>query len=70
MVKDTDIGGTRRLQFRAEVFNVFNRVNFAMPAGTIFRGATEIEAPLATAGRITSLVGQPRQMQLSLRFTF
>ena len=70
MLKDIALGDSRRLQFRAEVFNLLNRVNFALPNGGIFQGATAVEAPLPNVGRITSLVSEPRQLQLSLKFLF
>ena len=70
MLKDITLGGSRRVQVRAEVFNVFNRSNFALPNGGVFQGATELEAPLPNAGRITELVSQPRQLQLSMKFMF
>jgi outer membrane receptor protein involved in Fe transport len=70
IVKDTTIGGSRHLQFRAEVFNVLNRSNFALPDGTVFQGRTAVEAPLPNVGRITELVSEPRQLQLSTRITF
>ena len=70
MVKDTTLGGGRHLQFRAEVFNVFNRDNFALPNGGVFQGATAIERPLPNAGRIFSLVSPPRQVQLAIKFVF
>ena len=47
---------------RADVFNVFNRANFGLPA-------SNIAAP-ATVGVISSLAGDPRVAQLSLRFGF
>jgi hypothetical protein len=43
------------------VFNVFNRTNFGLPN----RNLSD-----ATVGTITSLGGDPRLMQLSLRLTF
>jgi len=70
VVKNITVGDSRRLQFRAEVFNVFNRANFALPDNGVFQGRTEIEAPLSNAGRIFALVTEPRQLQVSARFTF
>ena len=70
VIKNTAIGGNRHLEFRAEVFNVFNRSNFALPNGTVYQGLTADEPIAPNSGRITSLVGQPRQLQLSLKTTF
>ncbi len=49
------------LTFRAEFFNVFNRVVFGAPA---------VNASNASFGRITSQSNNPRQGQLSLRLEF
>jgi outer membrane receptor protein involved in Fe transport len=46
---------------RADIFNVFNRANFGLPAANIAG---------AGAGVISSLAGDPRVMQLSMRFGF
>lgn len=64
------LGEAGRLQFRAELFNVLNHANFALPDRTVFIGKSQTESPLATAGQITSTVGTSRQVQLSLRVEF
>ena len=51
------------LEFRAEAYNVFNQVNFALPTNSV----ADINAP--NFGAITSDAG-PRTMQFSLRFDF
>jgi hypothetical protein len=58
------------LEFRAEAYNVFNQVNFALPKGSV----ADINNP-STFGVITSDsapdgVPGPRVMQFSLRFDF
>jgi hypothetical protein len=60
--KSFSLGETRSLLFRAEVFNLPNHPNFAVPSGQI--------AFTSTAGRITSTVTTSRQIQLGLKFTF
>ena len=57
---------SRRLLFRAEAFNVLNRVNFGMPTTTIFRADGTYQP---TAGRITS-AGPARQIQFGIKFVF
>ena len=62
LVKDTALpflGERSRLEFRAEIFNILNHANFAMPSGTVFAGSTTehgalSESPVATAGLITT----------------
>jgi hypothetical protein len=50
-----------QLQFRGEFFNIFNHPQFDLPNGTIGSAA---------AGVISSTVGSPRDIQLSLRLSF
>jgi hypothetical protein len=49
------------LQFRWEVFNLFNKVQFGLPNTDLSSGA---------AGSITSLASDPRLMQFALRLSF
>jgi hypothetical protein len=58
--KDFRIRGSAKINLRADVFNVFNRVNFNDPENTVTSSAY---------GTIDS-ARIPRQMQLSLRFEF
>jgi Carboxypeptidase regulatory-like domain/TonB dependent receptor-like, beta-barrel len=60
--------GPTQMQFRVEVFNVFNRVNLNPPESPLlFRSdGTRI----AGAERITSLATPARQLQLGLKFLF
>lgn len=64
-------GASRRsAQLRIEIFNAFNRVNFAIPSIanlTVFNSPTERNA---TAGQITSTSTPARQVQLALRILF
>jgi len=50
-----------------EVINVFNRANFAVPARSVFAGATQNEMPLETAGQILRTVNSSRQVQLGVK---
>lgn len=57
------------VQFRFEVFNLFNRTNFATPSSlTLFDSTTGAYVP--GAGQITRVVTPARQMQLGLKFVF
>jgi len=60
LVKNFGLGEARSLQFRAEVFNLTNRVNFDLPDLTV-------ESP--SFGRIAS-AQNPRRVQLGLKFLF
>ena len=65
-----DRGSKRSAQLRIEMFNAFNRVNFAIPSIanlTVFNSPTERNA---TAGQITSTSTPARQVQLALRVLF
>jgi len=46
---------------RWDIFNMFNRANFGLPDANVVS---------ATAGVISTLAGDPRVMQLSLRLGF
>ena len=64
LAKKTAITERYNLEFRGEVFNVFNRVQFGMPN----RVATP--AANATFGQITTTANDPRLIQLALRLKF
>jgi hypothetical protein len=53
-----------RLEFRAEAFNAFNHANFANPNN--FYSSSS----LGSFGRIFNTVGDPRELQLALKFYF
>lgn len=59
--KSTTLRESANLEFRAEFFNIFNRVQFAPPIGT--QGASNF-------GQVTYQVNKPRQIQLSMRVNF
>jgi hypothetical protein len=61
------LNGSRNLQLRFEVFNLLNRTNFALPEAQIFNPDGTYRSD---AGRITSTVGTPRQMQLGVKFVW
>jgi len=54
------------LQFRAEFFNIFNRVNFNNPNPVVFTSGTTV-LPSASAGVITSTSTTSRQIQFGLK---
>ena len=75
--KDTRLYESVSVQFRAEIFNIFNHTNFGIPglnAFTAVGGLTGspagITGNLSSAGQITSIVGTSRQIQLGVKFLF
>ena len=78
--KNTRITENTSLQLRMEIFNLFNKANFADPSGGLVPGDANSLQPTAFFGRSTSTVGNqlggllgfggPRQIQLSARFNF
>jgi hypothetical protein len=60
-----------RLQFRAEMFNVFNRVNLAQPSAKVGSSLGLIGSTLsASAGQPGIGPGEPFNMQLALKLLF
>ncbi|OFW35273.1 MAG: hypothetical protein A3J28_12200 [Acidobacteria bacterium RIFCSPLOWO2_12_FULL_60_22] len=59
--KQTRITEAVGMELRAEIFNLFNNVNFALPSGDLSD---------SEFGQITNTVGGPRTMQFGLRVTF
>jgi hypothetical protein len=68
-MKNTRIKENVSLQFRAELFNIFNHPNFATPNPTVINAGV-VPTTSATAGQITSIVGNARQTQFSLKLIF
>lgn len=63
------LDSSKRLQFRAEFFNVPNHTNFGKARAGVFNG-TYPGRVNPTAGRTTSTVTTSRQIQLALRLSF
>ncbi len=80
VLKSTRITERVSLQFRAELFNIFNHPNFSFPSTAVFSAGSALTGYQATrnttAGQITSLVGTggisnlARQTQFSLKLLF
>ena len=67
LVKTIDFGEGRTLQFRSEVFNVFNRANFGIPLRVLFDTQGN---RIASAGQIKNTVTPARQLQFGLKLSF
>jgi hypothetical protein len=64
LIKNFHITERNQLRFTTDFFNIWNHANFANPA---INDVTTIGGPF---GRIFSTVGNPRLIQLSLRWAF
>jgi hypothetical protein len=61
---------SRSLQFRTEIFNVFNHANFAIPEVSNLTIFTDANTRNTTAGQITKTSTSARQIQFALRLVF
>ena len=59
--KRTALGGTRSIEFRMEVFNLFNKAHFSNPNDRLGN---------ASFGRISGTSFPSREIQLGARFLF
>jgi len=67
LMKNTVLREGKNLEFRAEIFNLFNHANFQLPTRVVFNAdGTRTGA----AGVITSTTGNNRQIQLGLKLIF
>jgi outer membrane receptor protein involved in Fe transport len=74
VIKRFPISGSKNVEFRAEFFNLFNRVNFDKPisnlnAASIDSNTGQIIDP-GDFGRITSTSNNPRLIQFAVKFNF
>jgi hypothetical protein len=80
LVKDTSLhalGEQGVVEFRAEVFNILNHVNFLPPGATgaaggseVYSGSANVQNPVAAAGQLTATNGTSRQIQFGLKIIF
>ena len=62
LIKGFRLGETRRLNLRAEAYNVFNNANFGIPNANL--------SDPDNFGKITTMAGAPRRLQVGLQFEF
>jgi hypothetical protein len=67
LFKSFPLRETMRFEFRAEAFNAFNHANFSNP-NSFFAPFTI--GPNGSFGKIQSTIGDPRELQLALKFYF
>jgi hypothetical protein len=84
VLKDLPFGDYRSVEFRAEIFNIANRPNFAVPTNTegpngtggngddiyLGRALSGQGIPAANAGQIFSTVSSSRQIQFGFKISF
>ena len=70
--KNVSVGGSRAAQFRAEIYNLFNQVEFQDIDRTARFDATgaQINPNFGTVNGLASPTRPPRVVQLSVRVTF
>ncbi|MDR3572217.1 MAG: carboxypeptidase-like regulatory domain-containing protein [Anaerolineaceae bacterium] len=66
--KLTPISKGINIQFRAELFNMFNHAQFGPPGGSL--GSAALSNGEASFGRVTSQANKPRIAQFSLRLNY
>lgn len=73
LLKTTKIREDVTLQFRAEVFNIFNHTNLSLPIASIFTGSVSPTATYtysSTAGNIYTAAVPSRELQFGLKLIF
>ena len=73
LLKTTKIRENMTLQFRAEVFNLFNHTNLSLPIGSVFNGVAGPTTTLGynpSAGNILGPSVPSRELQFGLKLIF
>jgi len=68
VIKRFPVGKSKKVELRAEFFNLFNQVNFANPFGNF--NAVVNATDFGDFGRINSTSNNPRLIQLVLKLNF
>jgi len=67
LIKNINLEGKTRLQFRAEIFDLFNHANFGQPGRVVGSAAFGL---ISTTRFPTGDSGSSRQLQFALKFMF
>lgn len=70
LAKEIVLTESKKLQFRAEAFNVFNHMVLGVPGNSISPSYSNGAISYGTAGVVSSISNIPRQLQLALKFMF
>jgi len=70
LVKDIRISETKRLQFRAEAFNLANHMVLGAPGTSVAPAYSGGTVTYGSAGVISSIANTPRELQLAMKFLF
>jgi hypothetical protein len=70
LAKEIVISESKRIQFRAEAFNVFNHMVLGVPGTSIAPSYSNGSISYGTAGVVSSIANIPRQLQLAMKFMF
>lgn len=72
VIRDFRLTETKKLEFHAEMFNIFNQPNFTMPDGNISDTTFGVigNTVQSIAGQASGGPGDPREIQFSLRFVW
>jgi hypothetical protein len=70
LAKDIPLTESKRLQFRAEAFNMFNHMILGVPGTSIAPSFSNGAISYGSAGVVSSIANTPRSLQLAMKFMF
>ncbi len=70
LVKEIPISESKKLQFRAEAFNLANHMILGVPGTSIAPAYSGGTVTYGSAGVISSIANTPRELQLAMKFVF
>ena len=70
LMKNNQITERLNAQFRVDLFNIFNFVNYATPLKASTQLFNQAGAPISSAGTLTQTSTSSRQIQFAIKFIF